>query len=68
MTPAAPSPDCNDCAHMIKSPAQWCMAPQLARVLDSTDGKRNVMSPCEGIRDIRDACGHKARWFVKAMK
>jgi len=53
---------------MIKSHVQWCMAPQLARVLDSTDGKRNVMSPCEGIRDIRDACGHKARWFVKAMK
>lgn len=59
---------CSDCAHVIKPREQWCMAPQLAEVLDTSDGHRNEMTPCEGVRDFKHACGHSARWFEPRVK
>jgi len=29
-----------------------------------SNGHQNTMTPCEGVRDIKLACGHDAKWFV----
>lgn len=55
---------CGDCAHVVASLEDWCAAPQLAHHLDTSAGHQNAMTPCEGVRDFKHACGHAARWFV----
>lgn len=58
---------CGDCAHVQvwqhASPKRWCRAPQLLEQLDTSAGHQNSMTPCEGARDFKHACGHVARWF-----
>jgi hypothetical protein len=55
--------DCYHCEHICGT--NYCAAPQLADVLDQTPpNPRNLMTPCEGARDMKDACGHVARWFA----
>lgn len=55
--------DCADCTHSIDQGGRWCVAPQLAEYLDSSQGHKNEITPCEGVRDFKHACGHAARWF-----
>lgn len=55
---------CSDCAHLAMPGGRWCAAPQLADHLDASKGHQNEITPCEGVRDIKTACGHAAVWFV----
>ena len=56
---------CQDCAHCIDMcGAPMCTSPKLAPFLDSSGGFTNTMTGCEGVRDMKALCGHRAQWFV----
>lgn len=58
-------PNCADCTHSIHFlPRHVCEAPQLQALLDATNGRRNRVTDCEGVRDFKHACGHRGAWFV----
>lgn len=56
---------CDDCAHCSwDGLIRWCEAPELRHVLDtSSPTPQNTMTPCEGARDFKIACGREAKWF-----
>lgn len=58
------SKNCADCLynHRTKD-LSLCSAPQLFAYLDGDPETRNTLTPCEGARDFKVACGHEARWF-----
>lgn len=55
--------DCKNKVTGIEHP-EYCEAPQLAEVIDDSNGYRNTYASCQETRDFKFACGHDARWFV----
>lgn len=56
---------CFDCKHSFGKDSPYCGNPRLAELLDQANMYMSPSTPCEGVRDFKNACGYKANWFVK---